>query len=425
MLPLQNGAGGGRETMDKFFESRWFMRIVGLLLAFVLYASVNFDEMAIQRSESSNPQANTETIQNIPVEVFYDSENLFVSGVPETVNVELDGPKNLVTSAKQRRDFHVYADLNELGIGDHQVQLKVEGISDKLQVKLNPSFANVSIQEKVTEEFSVEPEFNEAFLAEGFEVESVTAEPKQVEITGAKDIIEQIAYVVATPAVDSGIEGTLTREARVQVLDRDYNKLDVAIDPETVDVTIEVVNPSKEVTVAVNQKGKLPEGFELESITVQPKSVTVFGRDALLQSINELTAEVDLSDVKKDTTIKVPLTLPEGVNKTTPGEVEVKIDLKEVEKKTVMGNTITIEGAEEDMEYEFIDPELGSVDITVSGFKEQLDTVNTESFSLFADVTGLAPGEHEIELEAEGPEDIEWELTNKKVTIQIQEKIPA
>ncbi|WP_421382721.1 YbbR-like domain-containing protein [Bacillus salacetis] len=411
--------------MDKFIENRWFMRIVGLLLAFVLYASVNFDEMAVQRSESSNPQENTETIENVPVEVFYDSENLFVSGVPATVDVEVEGPKNLVTSTKQLRDFHVYADLNDLGIGEHQVQLKIEGISEKLQVKLNPSFANVSIQEKVTEEFAVEPEFNEGLLAEGYQTESVTAEPRKVEITGAKDVIGQIAYVVATPDVNSGINGSVTREARVQVLDRDYNKLDVSIEPETVDVTIEVVNPSKEVPVAVNQTGELPEGLELESITVDPKKVTVFGRDALLRSINELTAEVDLSDIKKDATIKVPLKLPEGVNKTTPEQVEVKIDLKEVENKTVMGNTITLEGAEEDMEYEFINPESGSVDITVSGFKEQLDAVNSESFSLLANVTGLTPGRHEVEIEAEGPEDIEWELTNNKVTIQVQEKIPA
>lgn len=411
--------------MDKFIENRWFMRIVGLLLAFVLYASVNFDEIAVQRSESSNPQENTETIQNVPVEIFYDRENLFVSGVPETVNIEVEGPKNLVTSAKTLRDFHVYADLNDLGIGDHQVQLKIDGISDKLQVKLNPSFANVSIQEKVTEEFAVEPEFNEALLAEGFQTELITAEPRKVEITGAKNVIGQIAYVVATPDVNSGIERTVTREARVQVLDRDYNKLDVAIDPETVEVTIEVINPSKEVSVTVNQTGELPEGYELESMTVNPKKVTVFGREALLRSINELTADLDLSDVKKDITIDVPLNLPEGVNKTTPESVEVKIDLKEVEKKTVMGNTITLEGAEEDMEYEFINPVSGAVDITVSGFREKLDAVDSESFSLFANVTGLAPGEHEIEIKAEGPEDIEWELTKNKVTIQIQEKIPA
>ncbi|EDL64468.1 CdaR family protein [Bacillus sp. SG-1] len=411
--------------MDKFIENRWFMRIVGLLLAFVLYASVNFDEIAVQRSESSNPQENIETIQNVPVEIFYDRENLFVSGVPETVNIEVEGPKNLVTSAKTLRDFHVYADLNDLGIGDHQVQLKIDGISDKLQVKLNPSFANVSIQEKVTEEFAVEPEFNEALLAEGFQTELITAEPRKVEITGAKDVIGQIAYVVATPDVNSGIDRTVTREARVQVLDRDYNKLDVAIDPETVEVTIEVINPSKEVSVTVNQTGELPEGYELESMTINPKKVTVFGREALLRSINELTADLDLSDVKKDITIEVPLNLPQGVNKTTPESVEVKIDLKEVEKKTVMGNTITLEGAEEDMEYEFINPVSGAVDITVSGFREKLDAVDSESFSLFANVTGLAPGEHEIEIEAEGPEDIEWELTKNKVTIQIQEKIPA
>jgi YbbR domain-containing protein len=425
MLPLQNGAGGGRETMDKFIENRWFMRIVGLLLAFVLYGSVNFDEMAMQRSESSNPQENIETIANVPVEVFYDSENLFVTGVPETVNIEVEGPKNLVTQAKTLRDFHVYADLNDLSIGDHQVDLKIEGISDKLQVKLTPSFVNVSIQEKVTEEFAVQPEFNESLLAEGFEAEKITTDPKTVEITGAKDVIEQVTYVVATLDINKVVDETTTREARAQVLDSDYNKLNVAIKPETVDVTVEVVNPSKEVSAAVTETGELPEGLEIETITVEPKKVTAFGKQAVLNNLNELSAEIDLSGLEKDTTIEVPLKLPDGVNKTTPETVKVKIDLKEVEEKTVMGNSITLEGAEEDLEYEFLDPETGTLDITVSGFSEQLDSVNSQSFSLFANVTGLAPGEHEIEVVAEGPDDIEWELTNNKVTIQIQEKIPA
>ena len=75
-----------------------------------------------------------------------------------------------------------------------------------------------------------------------------------MEITGAKDIIEQIAYVVATLDINKVVDGTITREARVQVLDKDYNKLDVAIEPETVDVTVEVINPSKEVPVSVNRQ---------------------------------------------------------------------------------------------------------------------------------------------------------------------------
>ncbi|MDQ7862315.1 CdaR family protein [Peribacillus frigoritolerans] len=35
----------------------------------------------------------TETIENVPVEVYYDRENLVVSGVPETVDVTLKGAK--------------------------------------------------------------------------------------------------------------------------------------------------------------------------------------------------------------------------------------------------------------------------------------------------------------------------------------------
>ena len=59
--------------MDKFMESRWFMRIVGLLLAFILYLSVNFDDIQKTANNSNGNSPNAiETIQDVPLEVFYD-----------------------------------------------------------------------------------------------------------------------------------------------------------------------------------------------------------------------------------------------------------------------------------------------------------------------------------------------------------------
>jgi YbbR domain-containing protein len=423
MLPRRNGVLGGRKKMDKFMESRWFMRIVGLMLAFILYLSVNFDDIQkTANNNNGNSQNAIETIQDVPLEVFYDRENLEVSGLPDTVNVTVEGSKAIVQQAKQVKDFRVYVDLNDIGIGEHQVQIKIDNISEKLEVKLDPDFVNISVQEKVTEEFTIEPQFNESILSNGYEAEGLAVDPKTVKVTGSKDEVERIAYVIATLDLDEEINENVTREARVQVLDREYNKLDVQIDPEVVDVTVSVVNKSKSVPVTINQKGSLPEGTTLESISVEPKEATIFGRQDVLDTVEELLAEIDLSKITKDSTITVPLALQDGLNKVAPEEVKVKVDVNTTEEKSLSGLEITPQGLAEEYEYTIMSPEEGVVDVALKGQNAQVSKVTKEDFSLALDLSGLEPGEHEVEIVAEGPEDIEWTLSQRTVKVEIKEK---
>jgi len=409
--------------MDKFMESRWFMRIVGLMLAFILYLSVNFDDIQkTANNNNGNSQNAIETIQDVPLEVFYDRENLEVSGLPDTVNVTVEGSKAIVQQAKQVKDFRVYVDLNDIGIGEHQVQIKIDNISEKLEVKLDPDFVNISVQEKVTEEFTIEPQFNESILSNGYEAEGLAVDPKTVKVTGSKDEVERIAYVIATLDLDEEINENVTREARVQVLDREYNKLDVQIDPEVVDVTVSVVNKSKSVPVTINQKGSLPEGTTLESISVEPKEATIFGRQDVLDTVEELLAEIDLSKITKDSTITVPLALQDGLNKVAPEEVKVKVDVNTPEEKSLSGLEITPQGLAEEYEYTIMSPEEGVVDVALKGQNAQVSKVTKEDFSLALDLSGLEPGEHEVEIVAEGPEDIEWTLSQRTVKVEIKEK---
>ncbi|MEI2666452.1 CdaR family protein [Rossellomorea sp. LJF3] len=409
--------------MDKFMESRWFMRIVGLMLAFILYLSVNFDDIQKTANNSNGTSQDAiETIQDVPLEVFYDSENLEVSGLPDTVNVTVEGSKAIVQQTKTLKDFQVYVDLNDIGIGEHRVDIQIQNISDKLDVKIDPDFANISVQEKVTEEFSIEPKFNESILSNGYEAEGLAVDPKSVKVTGSKNEVERVAYVIATLDVDEEINENVTREARVQVLDRDYNKLDVQVDPEVVDVTVSVVNPSKAVPVTIKQKGSLPKGTTLESISVEPEEATVFGRQDVLDTVEELLAEVDLSKITKDSTITVPLALQEGLNKVAPEEVKVTVDVNTTEEKSLSGIEIKPEGLADEYEYTIMEPENGVVDVALKGENEEVSSVKKEDFSLALDLTGLEPGEHEVEIEAEGPENVEWTLSQEKVKVEIKEK---
>ncbi|MGD6840744.1 CdaR family protein, partial [Bacillus thuringiensis] len=176
------------------------------------------------------------------------------------------------------------------------------------------------------------------------------------------------------------------------VLDREYNKLDVQIDPEVVDVTVSVVNKSKSVPVTIKQKGSLPEGTTLESISVEPKEATIFGRQDVLDTAEELLAEIDLSKITKDSTITVPLALQDGLNKVAPEEVKVKVDVNTTEEKSLSGLEITPQGLAEEYEYTIMSPEEGVVDVALKGQNAQVSKVTKEDFSLALDLSGLEPG---------------------------------
>ena len=138
-------------------------------------------------------------IENVPVEVYYDTENLVVTGIPENVDVTLKGAKSLLTAAKNQRDFKVYVDLSDpnITLGKRTVTFKISDLNDKIVATVNPETVQVNIQEKVTKEFSVMPEYNHSYIEDGYIAEQPKVSPEMVTVTGAKETIDKIAYVKA------------------------------------------------------------------------------------------------------------------------------------------------------------------------------------------------------------------------------------
>ena len=136
--------------MDKVFDSSWMLRLTALFLAVALFLYIQTEEKRETESSSSNE---TDVITNVPLEVYYDSDNLFVTGLPETVDVKISGPKQIVMKTKLEKDFKLFVDLNSLLIGEHSVTIHQENFSEKLDVSIEPRIINVTIEEKVTEQF--------------------------------------------------------------------------------------------------------------------------------------------------------------------------------------------------------------------------------------------------------------------------------
>lgn len=402
-------------------DNRWFMKGIALLLALLLYSAVPDDDKKTSDFNIPGDQ-NTETIQDVPVRSYYDTENLVISGVPNTVDVTIQGPMPQVQSAKALKNFEIYVDLEDIKIGSHTIPLKIKGISDKLKVQIDPAYANITVQERVTKVFDVEAEYNIGLLEEGYEAEKPVVEPSKVQITGAKDTIERITYVKATLDIKDKFNQSITREAKIRVLDRELNKLDVVVEPESVQVTIPVKSAKKTVPINIVKKGSLPSGVVLESIEIDIEEATIIGPEDLLKITESVRVDVNLEQIDSDTTLTLPVIISEGITKVTPQTVKAKVNVTKMEEQTFSSLIITNQGLSDSFEAEYRDPANAMVDLTVFGPSEAINKLNVNDFKLFVDLANLSVGNHDVDIMVEGPADVDWILSKPVARISITQK---
>lgn len=420
--------------MDKFMSSTWFMRGASLVIAVLLFTSVNFEFKSDRKvlEFSTSPEINSVTIENVPVEVYYDTENLVVSGIPDSVDVTLKGAKSLLTAAKNQRDFTVYLDLSDpnITLGKRTATFKIANLNEKLIATIDPEYVEVKIQEKVTKEFSIDAEYNHSVLEDGYLAEDPVVEPRMVKVTGAKEIIDQISYVKAIIDLDNGVNETVTREATVQALDRNLNKLDVIVEPASVDVTLKVSIPDKKVKITPVQKGKLKDGLAIKSMSVEPKDITIYGKQEELDKIDEIDLDVDVTNVTGDTEVELNLPKTENVKGMSARTVKVRIDIEKegdietetdteevaISSKKLNDLLIGINGSEKNQRVEI---EPIQTDITLFGKSQDLEDITSSDIELSVDVSQLTEGKHEVEVSVKAPSSIEWELSSPIATVSI------
>ncbi|MDF0728656.1 CdaR family protein [Cytobacillus sp. S13-E01] len=408
--------------MDKLMNNRWVMKIIALLLALMLYMSVSFETQPKPAGPSGLPIASrdVETLTDVPVTTYYDTENLVVSGIPQYVDITLEGPTSVTKTASLQRDIEVLADLSDLGIGTHNVRLQYKNISDKIEVTIEPADIKVTLQEKVSQSFPVEVDFiNKNKLKDGYIAEEPIVKPNSVKITGAKEEVEKIVMVKAIVDLND-VNETVEEEARVTVYDKEGNVINVDIEPSVVDITVPISSPSKKMPFKIKRNGTLQEGLSVVNIEPVPNEITVFGPKEVIDKLEFIDGiTIDLSELTEDTTLEVPIPIPEGVKKVSPEIIKINIDIEQEERKTFTNLPIQTFGLGERLELEFFDPEDGTLDIEVVGAPSLLNDIDPSDIELYINLTDLGQGEHDVRIEVNGPQNISWVLPQVEAKVNI------
>jgi YbbR domain-containing protein len=407
----------------RFLLRNWHLKLSAVLLATVLYTGLVFsgsfseDRIPGVRVEAINPPANSYVL----------------TGDLGLVEVSYRTSNDLSTTVSDQA-FAATVDLSDYDMGrapEPQVlDVEVVSLFEGIEVLgVNPGNVRVAIDR--VEVRTVPVEVDPGDVPEGLEIDDPVISDTEVEVRGPASVVEVVDRAVALVRIDaSGID---VNEA-VDLVPYDVQGRPVGtglldVEPETVSVQIDVHEVETETTVAVRptfEAGTPAPGFALESITVEPPSVTIVGTPEVLSEIVGIPTEpLSIDGVSESQVFEAELQLSDGVELAAGEEPVVTVTatiVPSVSSRTfVVGLICANAGSNACL------PAIDQLSITLSGPGGVLSQLGAGALTPVVDVAGLEPGTHTLTpIISALPEGVEvLAVTPASVSVTIQAPAPS
>ncbi|PNY18889.1 CdaR family protein [Streptococcus parauberis] len=315
--------------MKKFYNSRLWLGLVSVFFAILLFLS------AVSNSNNASSQKNnpvetfTQSITDVPIDMKYNSDKYFISDysygsqvyLSSTNRVKLDSEVNGDT-----RHFKIVADLTNSKPGKVSVPLKVSNLPIGLTAKVTPDRLTVTIGRKKTKSFPVTGGVDPKQIVSGYEIASITSTDKRVEVTSDESKIDLIDHVVAKLPDNVKLSSDYNDTVTLQAVSADGTILASSINPAKTDLEVKIKKISKTVPVSVLMTGQMSDRVSEIQPRLSRQTVVISGSREVLDTINEVTAKVDITDVTKSTSKTV--TLSEESVTIEPSSLNVQLTVK-------------------------------------------------------------------------------------------------
>ncbi len=401
--------------IEKIIQSNRLSLVFALLISILLFVVVNSSDSALGVTQST-------TLTDIPVSIVYNSEVYEISGIPDSVDVIVQGDMSDITLQKSTTSSYVLADLSGLTEGTYTIKLEATNFNSNLIVNvLDTPSVTVTIKKKVTEKFNISYEFiNKNSMDSTYSLSEPVFDSTEVLIRASQDTIDSIAFVKALIDV-TGVSETFTTSAEVVAYDNDGNIVDCDIIPETVSATVEVSSPSKTVPITVKAVGEIADGYSIDSINLDYESVTLYAAQETLDLIEEIVVEVDVSGISTNTVYSTTLTTPSGVTSMSVTRVNMEINVGETVSREIEG--VRVSWANYSSEYMFmiVNSEDATMTVTVSGTASNIESITADDISVVIDLSDVTIGTQQAPLIVSGTnENVTYEITNGKQYVEVE-----
>ena len=427
------GIGGGLKKIYKPLETvaktKSSTIIISLLIALAIFLYVDGKSTTLL-------ETNAKVLYNQPVTATYNNEEYVVEGLPETVDITMIGTKANLYLAKQLSNQVITVDLSDLKVGTHQVELKYKQPISNVEYKLDPSSVRVTIKNKqsitkeLTEEIVNLDKLNTKYaindiklVSNSIKSDKTTKDDKKSEeedneintvvVKGSEEKIEKVSIVKALINIsdlsDDKSKEDKTGKNKVQnvplvAYDKNGEILDVELVPSKVDAIINLESNSKEVPIEVVPKGldNIVFGKSIESITTNINKVSIYGTNEVLDTINKLSVDIDVTDLKDDKTYTKTIKIPKGVREISNKTVTVKVKIGDEASTELSGVKLSYKNLNNDYVVQVTQDSTTEIPVILKGVDSVIKEISATDIEAYVDLKGLDPGEHTVDVTVTG-----------------------
>lgn len=302
------------------FRRNLLKKLIALIVAFFMWVFVMDDQDPAINGSYVVPL----TMSNVPYEY------LAVCDI-KTVQLETRAARSKFVKYDSNA-FRVYANLDGLEEGDHQISPQVVMPQGFELIETRPATINVKLDPLIERQMPAE------FIVKGsIASDAVITDTRKsmefVTVVGPKSFVDKVARVYGTVKLSDN-SSSFEMQVPMNAIDENDNVISrVRVVPSVITISFDIESGLKKRIIPVVPELSVAEGWEISKITVEPSQMEISGAESVINSIVTLkTVAFTVQTGQRFFKGTLKLVVPEGVN--VP-EHEVTVSA-EVTRKPVM-----------------------------------------------------------------------------------------
>ncbi|HAE43087.1 MAG TPA: hypothetical protein DCG34_09255 [Clostridiales bacterium] len=315
---------------------------------------------------------------------------LVVAGIDiSEIRVTVEGYRNDILNIT-RNDINAYIDVKGYKEGLSRIPVELELPDGVNIVDFSPKQVLCELEAIVNRTIDLTVEID-GLVEDGYYIGRSVSSVNSVIIRGPRSVVNSAAKAVALFNVNDAND-SLEKRIPIDVYSDKGLELDVRITPEIAEITVPIY-PTKRVEVSVPLAIAPREGYEVTTVTIEPKDILIAAEPNALANIEHLLTEVvtyeDVTNTIYETVSIVPgnFILVENVNPV------VTISIERIISKVLIFNLSEIEFVNTPEGYTVsATAEDQPIQVQVTGLSSFIEAVVKEDIKLKADV-GMLEGD--------------------------------
>ena len=400
------------------------LKFLAVLIALVLWLAI----------VNVNDPEKTITVSNIPISVTNESaitsrDMVYNVKSEQYLNITVSGKRSIVSNLSAE-DFRATASLKELSkVNSIPVDVTTKNASLGRKITIVKQSAQTilvdveNVEEKDFTDLVVE---YTGKVADGYVAGLSSMSTDEVTVKAPTSIIDKIKKVAVRCSLD-GTNTNISKKCPVILYDKNDKEIksdEIELSDKKIRVNVNVLR-AKQVPISTINKdelGKPADGYVVDDVILSSDSITVYGSEESLDSIESLDIQddIDVSDAKGDVTQNIDVTgkLPKGLSVSGESTITVKVLIKKLITRTFEydASEVSLNDLSSDLDVQLV---TKKVKVTLQGEEEIISQLTKDDMAISADLGKVKEGTTTVHVDVAVPDNTT--LMNN-VTIKIKAK---